>query len=68
MVSYVVLLTRVGRRGLVNIVLIKLVGIYCVSGRSINILINILVIWRRGDGTAEVKLREVCRKLGTRKL
>ena len=41
MVAHVVLLTRVGRRGLVNIVLIKLVGI-CVSACSINIFINIV--------------------------
>ena len=67
MVAHMVLLTRVGRRGLINIVLIKLVGI-CVSACSINIFINILIIWRRGDGTAEVKLGEVCRELGTRQL
>ena len=52
---------------MVDIVLIKLVGI-CVSGRSINIFINILVIWGRGDGTAEVELGEVGRQLGTRQL
>ena len=65
MVADMVLLTRVGRRGLVDIVLIQLVGI-CVS--SINIFINILVIWGRGDGTAEVELGEVGRQLGTRQL
>ena len=65
MVSHVVLLTRVWRWGLVNIVLIQLVG-FCMS--SINILVNIFIIWGRGDGTAEVKLGEVGRELGTRQL
>ena len=61
-------MTRIGRRRLVDIVLIELVG-FCMSTGSFDILVNIFIIWRRwGYGTAEVKLGEVGRELGTRQL
>ena len=44
---------------MVHIVLIKLTGLH-VTASPFHILINILIIWGRGDGTAEVKLGEVC--------
>ena len=61
MVACVVLLRLawIRRRRLVYIVLIKLTGLD-VPASPFHILINILIIWGRGDGTAEVKLGEVC--------
>ena len=61
MVARVVLLRLawIRRRRLVYIVLVKLTGLD-VTASPFYILINILIIWGRGDGTAEVKLGEVC--------